>query len=89
MSGGVTQLSVSSRTTLLKKNSVYTFVCQNIYECVILVEVGDWGRVLMYVVEVVVKGHDTLTKKKRPEINGNSFGADGVDLIIVVCRGRQ
>lgn len=42
----------------------------------------------MYVVEVVVKGHDTFTHKKNPapKINGNSFGADGIDQIIVVCR---
>lgn len=62
--------------------------------CVICVEVGDGGRLhgncrhpLMYVVEVVVKGRNTFTKKNpAPEINGNSFGADGVDQIIVVCR---
>lgn len=44
---------------------------------------------LMYVVEVVVKGRNTFTKTKKrtaPKINGNSFGADGVGQIIVVCR---
>lgn len=48
---------------------------------------GNCRHPLMYVVEVVVKGRNTFTKKNpAPEINGNSFGADGVDQIIVVCR---
>lgn len=50
---------------------------------------GDCRNSLMYVVEVVVKGRNTFTQKKKnpaPKINGNSFEADGIDQIIVVCR---
>lgn len=51
------------------------------------------GDSLMYVAEVAVKGRNTFThtkkkkkKKKSPAlgINGNSFGADGMEQIIVV-----
>lgn len=45
----------------------------------------------MYVAEVAVKGRNTFThtKKKKEKspalgINGNSFGADGMEQIIVV-----
>lgn len=41
---------------------------------------------MMYVVKVVVMGHNTLKKNTAPRINGDSFRADGRDQIIVVCR---
>lgn len=43
----------------------------------------------MYVVEVIDKDRGTFTKNQKqptPKINGNSFGADGMDQIIVLCR---